>query len=919
MATKNTVSFSTILKRSTCLNSINESTAPDSDRLYENLQSLIELKKNGRDSAVQRSLQSFIESLCYSANASNHFREPLYLMEQFNSIDPEISNRILSEYTTRVMPYVSDLSYIDYAIKEANLTLEQKAKIMESATAYNVADRILRNHDSLSKRFNIETEVKKYPHSSLKSVAENCAMMIDTYKIKPYQKLNLCIEEVSYLLNKNNLNYDTSDLVKYVAEYFLLNSPYVSDKEFDNYRSALTESYILNESDVDKVDYLIHGEDKDSTVASSIHSFILSNDRTPEGLKNTVDKILSSSSKLDIITNIDDIIYMIWDVTKSGMFEDNTYFWKPLLDNIVDHFNNNDYNREDIQKITDNLKSVYNDIYNTATRFSTIGYTSICTRFTDYILAMIKKLDDLKSLLYPESNIDAMMITSESVIPLNEFKIFKFHNLVKAAFNLDKFLQKKAQRIRDGIGTLTKKAKNVLFGESTDIYDYITDNHQVDIIVSQFKITNESDINSIHDFLSESCSTFNDLLLTEGKSSIKAYYIINPGFAEVHIKESAIIDLTEDEQIESDKHIDPFLESYIEEYASIAYYMDNYENVSYIPPVMEQCISAIHNEGMDNEFFATMLEALSYLDISQKDIKVLGERFIDSKFNNLLRDNIISEATDPIFLREETAIHKITDNWSIKSNPDYTIQLEAYQILQDILEASFSNSKSMIGKQKLVPTINKTNKPSIKPINNKPQQVQRSQNTNKNQQQAEKKEPPRLRLNDVKLALLGIKKKFHDMNSKQQQASKAIDMFSRRLVKGMKDALISDKRESIIKGSVIPSFSKCLKIGIVLAGLGIVTANPAIPLIAALGGFALSKKLTNKERILLLDDIEIELQVVDKEIAMAESKNQIKKYRYLLKYKKDLQRQYQRIKYNIRVGKDILPGSTVGTKNFDED
>jgi hypothetical protein len=408
-------------------------------------------------------------------------------------------------------------------------------------------------------------------------------------------------------------------------------------------------------------------------------------------------------------------------------------------------------------------------------------------------------------------------------------------------------------------------------------------------------------------------------LLTEGKTSIKAYYIINPGFAEVHIKESAIIELTEDEQIESDKHIDPFLESYIEEYANIAYYMDNYENVSYIPPVMEQCISAIHNEGMDNEFFAAMLEALSYLDISQKDIKVLGERFIDAKFNNLLRDDIISEATDPIFLREETTIHKITDNWSIKSNPDYTIQLEAYQILQDILEASFSNSKSMIGKQKVVPTINKANKPSIKPINNKPQQVQRTQNANKNQQQAEKKEPPRLRLNDVKLALLGIKKKFHDMNSKQQQASKAIDMFSRRLVKGMKDALISDKRESIIKGSVIPSFSKCLKIGIVLAGLGIVTANPAIPLIDALGGFALSKKLTNKERILLLDDIEIELQVVDKEIAMAESKNQIKKYRYLLKYKKDLQRQYQRIKYNIRVGKDILPGSTVGTKNFDED
>ena len=38
----------------------------------------------------------------------------------------------------------------------------------------------------------------------------------------------------------------------------------------------------------------------------------------------------------------------------------------------------------------------------------------------------------------------------------------------------------------------------------------------------------------------------------------------------------------------------------------------------------------------------------------------------------------------------------------------------------------------------------------------------------------------------------------------------------------------------------------------------------------------------------------------------------MKKYRALLKYKKDLQRQYQRIRYNVRVGKDILPGSAAG-------
>ena len=76
----------------------------------------------------------------------------------------------------------------------------------------------------------------------------------------------------------------------------------------------------------------------------------------------------------------------------------------------------------------------------------------------------------------------------------------------------------------------------------------------------------------------------------------------------------------------------------------------------------------------------------------------------------------------------------------------------------------------------------------------------------------------------------------------------------------------------------------------------------------------MSKKLTKKERLLLLDEIETELEVVDKEIQMADSNNQINKYRALLQYKKELQRQYQRIRYNIRVGKDILPNSSAGVK-----
>ena len=109
------------------------------------------------------------------------------------------------------------------------------------------------------------------------------------------------------------------------------------------------------------------------------------------------------------------------------------------------------------------------------------------------------------------------------------------------------------------------------------------------------------------------------------------------------------------------------------------------------------------------------------------------------------------------------------------------------------------------------------------------------------------------------------------------------------------------------------SFSRCIKLLIPLLGISAIPVyGPAVAIIALFGGIAISKDLTQKERTLLLDEIETEIEVLDKEISNAEAKNQMKKLRALLKTKKDLQRQYQRIKFNIRVGKDMIP-STTGT------
>ena len=212
----------------------------------------------------------------------------------------------------------------------------------------------------------------------------------------------------------------------------------------------------------------------------------------------------------------------------------------------------------------------------------------------------------------------------------------------------------------------------------------------------------------------------------------------------------------------------------------------------------------------------------------------------------------------------------------------------------------------------------KANKEKDQDIKRSPMEKIKDKINAKKEEKDEKKKNPKsgFNPNNLKLYVQGLKAKMKDMSAKEKEWSRNIDMNFSRLSKGMHDALISDRREAIIKGSVIPSFSKCIKIGIALAGLTFI--NPVAGAVTAIGGFAMSKSLTKKERILLLDEIETELEVVDKEIENAESAKNMKKYRKLLTYKKDLQRQYQRIKYNIRVGKDILPGSAVGVPSKDK-
>ena len=207
MSAKSKIKLGTILKRSSCIRSISESVlSEETQRLYDSLTKRIEEGKV--DANTNDLLRSYIDSLCNTESASRYYDQPLRLVEKFNDINPAISDRIIYEYTTRVLPYVKEVSYLIDEAKDFNITEPQYDSIKEAGEILIAADRILNNHERISSRFNIENEANRIRTLGLKYVVDSCADMVDTYNIKPYQKMNITLEELVYVLDKKGYDYN---------------------------------------------------------------------------------------------------------------------------------------------------------------------------------------------------------------------------------------------------------------------------------------------------------------------------------------------------------------------------------------------------------------------------------------------------------------------------------------------------------------------------------------------------------------------------------------------------------------------------------------------------------------------------------------------------------------------------------------
>lgn len=153
--------------------------------------------------------------------------------------------------------------------------------------------------------------------------------------------------------------------------------------------------------------------------------------------------------------------------------------------------------------------------------------------------------------------------------------------------------------------------------------------------------------------------------------------------------------------------------------------------------------------------------------------------------------------------------------------------------------------------------------------------------------------------NTMKMTKEKLKDVAKGLSDTEKNVSRNIDVACSQFSSAAEKALTNDNREAVIRGSLIPSASKVIK-NAIIAGAGW-AVNPALAVIGVIGSIAISKKLQAKERQLILDDIEIELNMCERYLKIAEDNNDMKAQRNLLMTKRSLERQRQRIRYRMAV------------------
>lgn len=780
-------------------------------------------------------------------------------------------NTALYKIKTEVIPSIKDLSSSSEYIKEFASKYDKSIKDVLIENEY--CDRLLRNHEKLNikESTSLDNFIKNnydiYSSDNIETIYEACDMIYG-YKMKFSTKFNVALENILYSISKiTNIDSNTrknilenvvdrfcsyDDTSMYVIQTVLENNQFYSDDDKEYVDYIYDDINTINESKIDKKEKKSH-KLKDMLAGLSIKK--MSNTKLYNAVKFILRKLYTKSKDniLDELPN-----FFTW-ARKMIVF--STFVVPPvgIITAMVDYFISMSLSRSATKEMLEKMRRERDNTRKKADKAK--GETK--KKYEAYLKQLdkdIQKVEDYEDTLYSDKENDERMSKDYGGDDdMDDLLEGTFLNLNDNVVSVEDYFEYHHYDVFRELKTLFEFTKGLRGKYIVPVED---------IELCKFRDLNPK---TLYQFLDGNCEIIfkladwlciyqrNDLLRTHSNMTVdEANEIIKD---EVLKTTEKINNMSEDFSVYCDGDDDLWSIYAVLNGAVLDTEQDKYDQMTQEEIVKQIVLSDNIEYATNNDLYKALESNIRSLD--KDDLKLIVDCIYES--NIIDKDKIIDIYTE--YKNElkgndkyncssilETGIDKLNK----RKEPKACYYLEEYEdynnITHTLLEAGKLKTKLKIANKKATDKAN----------------VVKSRVMNKGK----------------------------ELNTKQKMASEKLDNFVDNFYDKAQRELSNKNREQVIKGNILPSFSTIIKMAIGSAGLGMI--NPALGAISFVGGLAVSKKGTKKEKQYILDEIEVQLELVEKKISYAESNNDMKALENLLKIKQRLQREKQRIIYNGR-------------------
>lgn len=734
-----------------------------------------------------------------------------------------------------------------------------------------IIDRILKNDESLSKRFNIDKVITNNSKGDVEDLIKELCTLIDTYQLSNEAKFNVALENITYSMSKNHVNVSDSTIMNTITEYFIESNPILTDRDINGLYKVLENNRIIDNSDSIYIDY-IREFSSDNYYKKKINKLSSSSDS--EDVKKFILSVLKIKNERQASIYINKAIKAVYKSNKSDMTNKDiknimtSIYMIPLIGNVSRAFVNTEIN---LNKTKYNYMTMIED--------------------EEFIELMKDALDDEDDLMLNARVCEHVVVDKEEEpsIYFIESEHMADSNDIKDILNKFKTEQEKSVgKFKSVLSRIYRKSPENIIDETPSILSIV----RVVFILGTFTIPVVGPIVGV-------VSYFIDHMISTKINENQVKKLITSLKNEKKLVEEKI---EKNDEHKSDlqqylKCLDKCIDKCKDYQSRLTDEVDDDDT--------DDSDDLDFGDDLDFEFESTRLVAMSGM------MTTIMETYADNNFKKVITECIPSELIkeDTTLYREyislvnQTGIYDISNIGAyLKENVEMTVMeaTAALYVNTNTIETD-NEDERLIYQYEAVNALRGIYDEYIT-YNT----IHESDNDDK------KKKSGGINLNTLKLAIQSFKGKVKDLSTKEKAMWRSLDATMSGFMNSIQKSLTSDRREAIIKGSIIPSFSKCLKTAFVVGTATFI--NPIFGLITAMGIYGTSKKLNNKERQLIYDEIDTELKIVEKEIQLADNDGDMKKYRFMLQYQKKLLREKQRIKYGLKV-----QGRNIPDANYKED